>query len=190
MIDMRKGDYIGTYSGIHFYPLDPRPEDVKLTDIAHALANICRFNGHTKRFYSVAEHSLNVAWLLENRGCKPKTVLYGLIHDAAEAYVCDVPRPLKRSLKGYKDIERNVMMAIYQAFGIMEPAPYQKCMIDLADNYILALEARDLMLNSSGWELLETDPDDKLPIWDDVEYAFAVKLTELRHRVSKRTVLL
>jgi len=56
---MRKGDYLGTFSGKHFWPLDPKPEDINLQDIIHALSNICRFNGHTNRFYSVAEHMLS-----------------------------------------------------------------------------------------------------------------------------------
>ena len=57
----RRGDWMQTHSGLRFYPLDPRPEDIRIEDIAHALPMICRFNGHCSRFYSVAEHSLNVA---------------------------------------------------------------------------------------------------------------------------------
>ena len=185
---MRKGDYIGTYSGRHFWPLDPWPEEVTLEDITHALSNICRFNGHTNRFYSVAEHSLNVAWLLKRRGASPKIILYGLLHDAAEAYVCDIPRPLKRFLEGYKDIENEVMLAIYGALKLMEPAPYQKAMIDIADNYILALEAKELMRKTEGWDLVNTELNDHLPHWDCVCSTFSAEISLLLFKVRGKSL--
>ncbi len=91
----RKGDYIATYTGKQFYPLDPRPEDVCLEDIAHSLSNLCRFTGHTDtdRFYSVAQHSVICSTIVA-----PEAALLALLHDAAEAYLGDISRPLKRDL--------------------------------------------------------------------------------------------
>ena len=84
-----------TRSGRIFYPLDPRPQDVDLGDIAHALANKCRFTGHTEPFYSVAQHSLLVCHILGALRADPLTRLWGLLHDAAEAYLPDVAAPIK-----------------------------------------------------------------------------------------------
>ena len=173
---MRKGDYLGTFSGKRFYPLDPQPEDVHLQDIIHALSNICRFNGHTNRFYSVGEHSLNVAWLLEKRGADPKTVLYGLLHDAAEAYICDIPRPLKKYLCGYKEMETAAMNTIYEALKLPKPTAEQEASIASADKYILTLEARELMEKFEDWDLVEADSNDRLPHWEDVLDMYSAKL--------------
>ena len=156
---MRKGDYTGTYSGIHFYPLDPRPEEVELEDIAHALSNICRFNGHVNDFYSVGTHSLNVCALLIVRGENRLVQLYGLLHDAAEAYCCDIPRPLKPYLEGYKEIETGIMEAIYKRFNLTPPDERTVKVIKEADNFALALEGKKLMHNIGEWKLVEADGD-------------------------------
>jgi len=90
--------WIATYTGGRFYPLDPRPEDVCIADIAHSLSQICRFNGQTLQFYSVAQHSVLVSKLLGQGGPSPIHEFMGLKHDAAEAYLCDLVRPIKREL--------------------------------------------------------------------------------------------
>ena len=82
--------FIGTFSGLRFWPLAPNLEKILVEDIAHALAHQCRFGGHASRFYSVAEHSVHVSQL-----CLPEHALWGLLHDASEAYLVDLPRPLK-----------------------------------------------------------------------------------------------
>ena len=159
---MRKGDYIGTYTGKQFWPLDPKPEEVCIEDIAHALSQICRFNGHTKRFYSVIHHSLNVAYYLEKTGHSKLTQLYGLLHDTAEAYVCDIPRPLKRFLAGYEEIEKSVQWVIYKHFNLDRPSKGHRDSVKLMDNYVLALESRVFMQNTENWDLVETKAEDKL----------------------------
>src|SRR3990167_2984266 len=97
-------DWIQTASGIAFWPLRPRIEDVRIEDIAHALAAVNRFNGHTRVPWSVAEHSLQLTYELVRVGSPRETCLYGLLHDASEAYLCDMPRPLKRAavMAGYR----------------------------------------------------------------------------------------
>jgi hypothetical protein len=168
MVPERKGDFLGTFTGKRFFPIDPKPEEVSIEDIAQSLSKICRFNGHTKRFYSVAEHSLNVERLLRKQGCNKIVRLYGLLHDAAEAYCCDIPRPLKRILYGYDQIENGIMQAIYTAFELPEPNEFQKQLISLADNYILAVESRELMSNTDKWHLVEVDKSETLTKWDEI----------------------
>jgi uncharacterized protein len=115
---MRKGEWKQTATGRQFWPLDPRPNEVFIEDIAHALAMQCRFGGHCLRFYSVAEHSVLLC-----DAAPREHKLWALLHDAAEAYVVDVPRPLKRSLPGYKEIEANVMRAICVRFNLHLDTP-------------------------------------------------------------------
>jgi hypothetical protein len=154
---VRNGDYIGTYTGKKFYPLDPRPEDICLEDIAHALSYINRFNGHTNDPYSVATHSLNVEYRIAEQGYNFLTRLHGLLHDAAEAYCCDIPRPLKQLLPGYKEIETNIMDAIYKHFGLEAPTEEICKVISEADNYVLSLEAQKYMRNIEDWKLVKAN---------------------------------
>lgn len=84
-----------TFTGTGFDPLHPRTEDVRLDDIAQALSNTCRFNGHTPRFYSVAQHAVLVAEIVLSVSNDPRWALLALHHDSAEAYLMDVPRPIK-----------------------------------------------------------------------------------------------
>lgn len=136
-VDARRGDWIQTYTGRMFWPLDPRPGDFCIQDIAHALANICRFNGHCTAFYSVAEHSIHVSRIVP-----PKDALAGLLHDAAEAYITDLPRPVKRFMADYKEVERQVERALATAFGLDFP---WSAAIKQADDGMLAAEAEQLM---------------------------------------------
>lgn len=111
---MRRGDWIQTFTGRQFWPLDPRAEEVCIEDIAHALSMICRYTGHCRRFLSVAEHCCHVSDAMP-----PRLRLAGLLHDASEAYVGDVSGPLKRSVPLLKEIERPVQEAIWQRFDIV-----------------------------------------------------------------------
>src|ERR1700683_336889 len=101
-----RGAWIVTFSGRRFYVLDPRPSDVRIEDIAHSLSLQCRFNGHVKNFYSVAQHSV-----LVSERCDPADALYGLLHDASEAYIGDMSAPLKHTdeMTAFRDAERHVM---------------------------------------------------------------------------------
>jgi uncharacterized protein len=150
----RQGDWIQTYMGVQFWPLDARADDVDIRDIAHALANICRFTGHVRRFYSVAQHSVIVSAQVP-----PGLMRAALLHDAAEAYLGDISRPLKRclwaatkagvepvshlDLKRAKHAEKDLLRVIFDAFGVEWPDDWTE--IDRADMLLLATEARDLM---------------------------------------------
>lgn len=146
-----RGDWFLTSTGIQFYPMDPRSADIRLSDIAHALAQICRFGGHTQFFYSVAQHSVLVSEIV------PKEhALVALLHDATEAYVGDMVRPLKRNLPQYKAIEYRVWIAICHRFEIDPAMP--EC-IKAADNRALMTERRDLLIKSDhSWSLEEQFP--------------------------------
>lgn len=130
-------DWIQTASGRRFYPLKPRPEDVDIQDIAHALSLLCRFNGHSAVFYSVAEHSVRVSDSLP-----PEHKLWGLLHDAAEAYLGDLPRPLKRQLPAFSQAEDVVLRCVMDRYDLPWPMP---AAVRDADDQLLATEARDLM---------------------------------------------
>jgi len=145
--------WIQTYTGRRFRPFDPRPDDVCIEDIAHALALKCRFCGHCTAFYSVAQHSVLVSEACAAHGWGWGTQLEGLLHDAAEAYLPDVPRPVKPHIPGFADIERQVEEAVARAFGLTTPWHPAVKRIDTA---ILRDEARQLMDGDhSDWNLPE-----------------------------------
>ena len=190
---MRKGDFIGTYSGIHFYPLDPQPEDICIYDIAHALSQICRFNGHTRSMYDVASHSCNVQMLLYEKKYDAEVQLYGLLHDSHEAYIADITRPLANCLSQsaqneLNEMKANVQRAIYKCFGLIEPSTQIEIVIKDADNYVLALEAKELMKGSDGWNLCETTSTDGLRYTKPctaAEVAFVSKFNLLMEKVKR-----
>lgn len=138
-------DWIQTYLGNRVYPLEPeRNGCFAIQDIAHALSMICRFNGAVRRFYSVAEHSVLMTALLP-----PELALYGLLHDAAEAYLCDLPRPVKQCLPGYREVEERLLAAILRWFGLEERLP--EAVKDL-DRRLTYSEGLDLMPGGIvGW---------------------------------------
>ena len=174
--------WIETFTGKSFFPLEPEPDKICIEDIAHSLSLLCRFNGHCNRFYSVAEHSVRVASLVNqfvgglyhpyqeiyktNRDYKRdyNCEMYALLHDTSEAYISDIPRPIKSSLTNFKDIEKNIEKNILQKYCrfkyneekydhfINECKPH----ITKADNILLATEARDLgMKLIDDWKLEE-----------------------------------
>lgn len=143
--------WIQTHSGRRFNPTDPNPNAIVIQDIAHALSMQCRFSGHCKKFYSVAQHSVLVSYI-----CDSQDALWGLLHDASEAYLVDVPRPVKRSgmIEGYLAMEKVMQAAVCKRFGLLvqEPVGVKK-----ADTQLLSTEARDLMSPlHSDWQ--ETEP--------------------------------
>ena len=102
--------------GKHFYPLNPNPQDIDIEDIAHALSLICRANGHFKYFYSVAQHCIACAEEAVERGCSVEVILGCLLHDASEAYLCDVTRPVKKHITQYLQAEEKLQEVIWKRF--------------------------------------------------------------------------
>ena len=107
-----------TYTGKQINPLAITQEDIEIKDIAHALSLLCRGGGHLKYFYSVAQHSLNCAHEAKARGYSNQVTLACLLHDASEAYISDIIRPVKAYLPQYIEIESNIMDAIFQKYGL------------------------------------------------------------------------
>jgi hypothetical protein len=151
--------WIQTYLGKRFTPLAPQADDIEIEDIAHALAHKCRYGGHTKRFYSVAEHSVFVA-----RHASPENRLTALLHDASEAYLADVPRPIKPHLPGYYAIEEMIDRAVARRFGLTYPWPAE---VHDLDTRILADEKDKLMGPApAAWNLPLPPLDiNILPCW-------------------------
>lgn len=139
MSDRLKEHSIITFTGQRFWPLQPEAQEVNIVDIAHALANQCRFTGHVTRFYSVAQHSVHVSELVP-----PEDALWGLLHDATEAYLIDLARPVKYQMPTYQIAEARLEGVIAQAFGLPLPIPKS---VKAADNVMLNTERRDLMNN-------------------------------------------
>ena len=108
--------YITTYTGIHFEPLEPKPDSIRIEDIAHALSLICRGNGHVKTFWSVGQHCICCAREAAARGYSRRLVLACLLHDASECYMSDIPRPFKRALTEYQEREDTLLEMIYTKF--------------------------------------------------------------------------
>jgi hypothetical protein len=138
-----RGPTILLHSGAYFSFEEPELSDFTLEDIAHGLAMTCRFAGQCPRFYSVAEHSVHVSRLVAS-----KLAWDALMHDAAEAFICDMPKPLKELLPEYKLIEKRVERAIAARFGLRIPMPPE---IKLADVQMLRAEQVQLMRNDDAW---------------------------------------
>ncbi|WP_210183208.1 hypothetical protein [Rhizobium leucaenae] len=176
----RAGDFMQTFTGGKYWPCDPRPEEVFIEDIAHSLSLQCRYAGHCREFYSVAEHSVHIArWLQRKYG--PVMALHGLLHDATEAYVVDVPRPLKPSLANYKEIEERNWQAIAARFGLAKQLPAE---VHDADNRIIADEL--VNMHPMAWHARHADGlGVTIGCWSpkDAEYEF---LTTFEALVARR----
>lgn len=134
-----KWGYLQTYTGLHFYPADPQPDQICMEDIATALSRESRFAGHTNEFYSVAQHSVMVSDIVV---ALPAYKLWGLLHDASEAYLKDLPWPVKTLCPEYKVMERRLMRIIVGKYGLSWPQPRA---VGRADLIALATERRDLL---------------------------------------------
>jgi uncharacterized protein len=133
-----------TYTGLEIDPMGDVPE-FRIKDIAHSLSMICRFNGHTKEFYSVAEHSIRVVNYLDR-----EFQFAGLMHDAHEAYTGDMIRPIKENMGEFSDFEDEFAEDLAGVFGL--PWPLHKS-VKLIDLRILKTELRDVMNSDAGWKL-------------------------------------
>jgi 5'-deoxynucleotidase YfbR-like HD superfamily hydrolase len=145
---------IRTFSGLAVDPYHLQPEDVKIEDIAHSLAMQTRANGHFPIFYSVAQHSINCALEAKNRGEGRRTILACLLHDAAEAYIADIPRPVKLRLKDFGELEDAVEKVIFSVFGLLDLTPEERDVVRQIDDAMLYCEFEAI----SDLKVFETAP--------------------------------
>lgn len=141
------GPAVQTFTGRALYPLSPVASEIAIEDIAHHLAGLNRFGGATLHPYSVAQHSVLVSYC-----CEPEDALHGLLHDASEAYLGEVVRPLKQLglMGGYRAIEAQLQVAIYCRFGLSPETPAS---VKLMDERLAVTEAQDLF------------PPRSVPVW-------------------------
>lgn len=142
--------YITTASGKHFDPIHPKEELLDQRDLAHALSMICRGNGHTRIFYSVAQHSIACAREAEARGYSKRLCLACLLHDASEAYLSDVTRPIKKELKRYLEVEENLQEMIWGYYLGQKLSLKERAMVFEIDDAMLSLEFHQIMPEELG----------------------------------------
>jgi len=143
--------FIQTVSGRRVNPFALAPADIEIGDIAQALANQCRFGGHCRSFYSVAQHSCLVADLIRAGKDCPTSVLWALLHDAPEAYLSDIPHPLKHFSEFgrlYREAEHKLQAVISDRFGLPHEPP---AALRAADRGLLAAERQALMTDTWEW---------------------------------------
>lgn len=146
--------HITTFTKVSFTPMAPRPEDIRVEDIAHALSLLCRANGHFPQFYSVGQHCLNCAAEAAARGYAPRLQLACLLHDASEAYLSDVTRPVKRQLPHYRRIEATLQAVIYEKYLRAPLNEGELVLVDEVDDAILYAE----FLHFMGMRIMEPSP--------------------------------
>ena len=192
-------NWIMTYSGRPMEPLNPQREDILIEDIAHALAMTCRWAGHCHTYYSVAEHSVRVADCVVSLGREEglsegelkDLEMLGLMHDATEAYVGDIPRPLKsqfrlvtpRGVETFRQAEAHLYGVIEEALNLPEMTETYQRLVHLADNIVLSTEARDV----ANEESLKHEPDSPEPLrgkifpmsWDKARLLFILRYQAL-----------
>ncbi len=170
-----------TYTHTPLDPIAPAIEHIKSEDIAHALSLMCRSNGHVRQFYSVAQHSLNCADEAEARGWGARVALACLLHDASEAYIADIIRPVKHHLSGYLEIESALQNAVWARYGLTGLTDAEQEQIRVIDDRILRcefIEFFDLDLDT-GDSAMRSVPDFALRPFDEVEREFLARLDAL-----------
>jgi len=168
---------VQTYTGRMVDILAPQPDEILIEDIAHALANQCRFNSHTSRYYSVAQHSILVSDLAEELTENKQAALYALLHDAHEAYLGDVVRPVRGQLKNYDKLAATMQHAIDACSDIWidfrwSPLATEALdqLIKACDDIALATEARDLMPGGPWVDQIDAQPMTRIisPVSPDI----------------------
>jgi hypothetical protein len=167
---------VRTYTGLWMNVFEPTEDMVCLEDIAHALSNLCRFGGHTTRFYSVAQHSIHCSRLVDDAHR-----MAALMHDASEAYLMDFPTPVKLELKEYYAIENRVMLVIAKKFGFQYPLPQ---IVKQADKKMLELEWDSLILMKGSFPVPAIQYNVKQWFLNEYEYAAGLKDEERDRRAA------
>lgn len=137
---------VSVYRGTQFSILNPDKKDINILDIAHSLSNICRFNGHSRFFYSVAQHCLAVREMIRKDDLGAMMEMYGLTHDVSEFVCADLQSTFKACINGYREIEENIERVFYEAFDLPVPTDEERVIIKEYDKKALYVEAKNLMV--------------------------------------------
>lgn len=184
-------DYITTYGGTHFEPVNPRAEDIHITDIAHALSLLCRGNGHVKHFFSVGQHCINCAVEAVARGYSGRVCLACLLHDAGEAYMSDVTRPFKKYLPEYKVYEEKLLSVIYEKYLGSPLSKEENRFVKLVDDDMLYFDLLHLLGEMSDREepkMMSEFSLDFVP-FEEVEQEYLRLFEELTGRIAGDSVI-
>ncbi len=155
---------ITTYTGHTFDPVHPVTEDIRMADIAHALSLLCRANGHFPHFYSVAQHCVNCVAEAAARGYSRRVQLACLLHDASEAYLSDITRPVKEWLPYYREIEHTLQTLIYGKWITPVLTEEERRLMSEIDDTLLYYEFKEI----SGREIQKNQP----PRFADLTFSF------------------
>ena len=180
---------MNTWTGRQFDPLHMQPSDVSLEDIAHALSLLCRGGGHLDRFYSVGQHCINCAGEARARGWSDRLVLACLLHDASEAYISDIIRPVKIHLDNYREIEDRIMSVILIAFGLHDLTPAENTAWKQIDDDMLRGELREMIVSTHDLPPipLAAVPDFTEHPHQEIEAAFLLEAGQLLDLLRQTT---
>jgi 5'-deoxynucleotidase YfbR-like HD superfamily hydrolase len=181
-------DFIITFSKQRFSPLQAKAEDIDIVDIAHALSLMCRANGHIRHFYSVAQHCLNCAAEASARGLSEKLQLACLLHDASEAYISDITRPIKRNLPQYLAFEEVLQDQIFNKFRLIPLSEEEHALVKEIDDALLYYELLELMREEIFEEqpAISSIPDLEQRDFPEVKEAFLKEYERLAETVCRQ----
>lgn len=184
-----KGVWMETYTGVEFYPFDPKPDQFKIEDMVRAIANQCRYNGHVRHFFSVAQHSVMGSYVAEDEystdngypeGFAREIARLFLLHDGIEGWIGDMIRPLKFVLTDFGLLEDALWKIFARRFGLPEELPHE---VKVVDTIMTAWEKRDVKRSVKHWPNLPFIGDEYPEIYPqgpDAAYrAFVARFGEL-----------
>lgn len=180
---------MNTYTGNKIDPMSMTASDISIQDIAHALSLTCRGGGHVSYFFSVAQHSINCMNEAKARGWSERLQLACLLHDASEAYISDIIRPVKAHLSNYLEIESSIMNVIFERFGLADLSEEENAMWKQIDDDMMNFELKNLM---KGEAYRNTDNLSSAPAvaerpWREVEDEFEAECKKLIEKMSDQT---
>lgn len=181
-------DFIITFTKQKFSPIKAKEEEIEIVDIAHALSLMCRANGHIRHFYSVAQHSINCAVEARARGLSEEIQLACLLHDASEAYLSDITRPIKRSLPQYLEFEEVLQNRIFSKFNLSHLQEDDFSLVKEIDDSLLYFELLELMNEEIFEERPEivSSPDFEQRDFLLIKEAFLAEYDRLMKEVPRR----
>lgn len=177
----KSNNHIKTYTGVYCNPLEIEREQIIIEDIAHSLSLQCRGGGHVKHFFSVAQHSINCALEARKRGYSKRVQLACLLHDASEAYISDITRPVKRQLKQYMEIEKVIQDKVWETHFISPLDKAEHDMVVEIDEVMLYYELEYLLEEALEVErpIIAMDIKFEIKEFKDVENEFISIFKEL-----------